>query len=188
MLVGVILALLQLRHVNRLRQLEIVMRLYAQFGSDAFQRHYWRVMRWKFRSFEAFERRATREDYISWWTVSAFFEGIGLLYHRRFVSLALLDDLMSGPIIDSWVKTRTVVEGYRQKSGHPQLGEWRQQLAETMQRRLAKMETSSGKRKAVDAAGAATAVAKPQGHGRGKTSRRMSLAGGPRRGGKRRCG
>jgi len=54
-IVGVTIALFQLRSQNRLRQMDTVMRLFSSFGQESFLHHYGRVMNWKYDTYESFK-------------------------------------------------------------------------------------------------------------------------------------
>ena len=105
---GVIIALLQLRNQNRLRQIDTVMRLYSSFGQESFLRHFERVTTWGYDTFEAYRENSTSDDQISLMVVGVFFENMGLLLKRKLAILELLDDLLSGPILLAWPKARPI--------------------------------------------------------------------------------
>jgi hypothetical protein len=135
--IGVIIALLQFRHQRHLRELEIVMRLYATFGEEQFLRHYRRVAGWRYETFAAYREKDDPEDYISLMVVSVFFENMGLLLKRRFARIELLDDLLSGPILEIWPKVEPVWVGLRQEHGQPSWAEWFEFFHDAMARRMA---------------------------------------------------
>jgi len=56
--------------------------------------------------------------------VSVFFENMGLLLKRRLAPIALLDELLSGPILEIWPKARPIWVGLRQEHRHPAWAEW----------------------------------------------------------------
>jgi hypothetical protein len=62
-------------------------------------------------------------------------ESLGILTYRREVSLELLDDFFSGPIVLSWEKFETLVREMREESGRETYFEWFQWLAERMAER-----------------------------------------------------
>src|SRR4030067_1499034 len=97
-LIVVLIALLQLRNQHRLRQLEIVMRLYASFGQEGFIRHYRRVAGWKYKTYAAFRKRNNPDDYVSLLVVGVFFENMGLLLKRKLAPIELPDDPAFGPL------------------------------------------------------------------------------------------
>jgi len=139
-IVGVIIALLQLRGQNRLRQFDTVMRLFLTFGQETFLHHFRRVTTWKYETYEAFQKQATEDDHVSLMVVSVFFENMGLLYKRRLAPLELLDDLLSGPIISCWQKVEPIWIGLRAEYGQPQWAEWFELLNDAMVERLAWLE------------------------------------------------
>ena len=64
-------------------------------------------------------------------------ESLGILTFRREVSLSLLEDFFSGPVILSWEKFGTIVKEMREESGRETYFEWFQWLAERMTEREA---------------------------------------------------
>jgi hypothetical protein len=140
-IVGVVIALIQLRNQNRLRQMDTVMHLFSSFGSETFLNHFERVMGWKFDTYESFKKKASDDDSVSLMVVSVFFENMGLLYKRKLASLELLDDLLSGPIISAWRKVKPIWVGRRVEFNQPQWAEWFEMLSEDMAKRLASLES-----------------------------------------------
>lgn len=134
--VGVAVALLQLRGQNKLRQIDLVMQLFASFGEESFIRHYQRVTSWPFESYAAFRESATEEDRISLMVVSVFFENMGLLYRRGLAPLDLLDDLLSAPIITTWAKVEPIWAGMRAEFNQPQWVEWFELLHNALRKRI----------------------------------------------------
>jgi hypothetical protein len=57
-------------------------------------------------------------------------ESLGILVHRREVSLDLVDDFFSGPIVMSWHKLEGFVQEMRRRDGRETYFEWFQWLAE----------------------------------------------------------
>ena len=137
--IGVIIALLQLRNQNRLRQIDTVMRLYASFGQEAFLRHFERVTSWSYDTNEAYRENSTPDDQISLMVVGVFFENMGLLLKRRLAPLELLDDLLSGPILLAWPKVRPIWVGLRAQYNQPSWAEWFEYFFDAMVKRTAKL-------------------------------------------------
>lgn len=140
-IIGVVIALIQLRNQSRLRQFDTVMRLFSSFGQESFLHHYGRVMNWEYDTYESFKKKATEDDNVSLMVVSVFFENMGLLYKRGLAPLELLDDLLSGPIISAWRKVKPLWVGRRVEYGQPQWAEWFELLSEDMVKRLARLES-----------------------------------------------
>jgi len=62
-------------------------------------------------------------------------ESIGVLVYRNQLSLDVVDDFFSGPILVSWDKLRPLMEGQRDLLNRETIGEWFQWLAERMRDR-----------------------------------------------------
>jgi hypothetical protein len=135
-IIGVIIALLQLRNQTRLRQFELAMRLHSRLGEEHFVRHYQRVMGWKYRSYAAFRNKKSPEDHVSLLIVGVFFENMGLLLKRGLAPIDLLDDMLSGPILEAWPKTRPIWIGLREEHDHPAWAEWFEYLYNAMSKRM----------------------------------------------------
>jgi len=119
------------------------MRLYAYFGQPEFVEHYHRVTTWKHKTYASFRKRGSRDDYRSLIVVSVFFENMGLLLKRGLAPIDLLDDLLSGPILEAWPKLRPIWIGLRQEHDHPAWAEWFEFFYEAMSRRMERLKTAS---------------------------------------------
>ena len=49
------------------------------------------------------------------WQVFMLFDGMGVLIHRKLIDVSLVDDLISGPIKNTWEKMKPMIEGYRKQ-------------------------------------------------------------------------
>jgi hypothetical protein len=67
--------------------------------------------------------------------VAAFFEGIGILLHKKLIDIEMADDLFSYSIKTIWEKIREVVKAVRKYHNAPQIWEWFEYLYNEMQRR-----------------------------------------------------
>jgi hypothetical protein len=78
--IAAIYYILQIRHQTKLRQTDLVMRLYSSYGGEGFQKSLD-----KFRRREAIGFHDYEEKYglAEWVTIGTFFEGIGILLHRN---------------------------------------------------------------------------------------------------------
>jgi hypothetical protein len=140
LITGVVIALLQLRTVHRIRQEELAMRLYATFGEENFVRHFQRVARWDFRTYAEYRERSSADDSTSLMVVSVFFESMGLLLKRELAPIELLDDLLSGPVLQAWPKVRPIWIGLREENNQPSWAEWFEYLHDEMARRMAMLK------------------------------------------------
>ena len=137
---GVVIAILQLRHQRRMRQEEIAMRLYATFGEESFVRHFQRVTRMDYATYADYRARSSAEDTTSIMVVSVFFESMGLLLKRGLAPIELLDDLLSGPVLQAWPKVSPIWAGLREENNQPSWAEWFEFLHDEMARRMVRLK------------------------------------------------
>jgi hypothetical protein len=136
-LVAAIYYVFQLRHQAKIRQTDLVMRLYATFGSTEFQKAYLKMMGVESEDYADYVKKygADIEVRTALNSVGMFFEGIGVLAKRKLISMDLVDDLFSTNILQAWEKIKPVAEGVRKKFGRPQPWEWFEYLYNEMQKR-----------------------------------------------------
>ena len=140
LILGVVIALFQLRGLRAQRQVEQVLRAYMPFLEENLTRAYWRVHNWDYAAFEDFQKRATLDDWTDLDQVTTFFEMMGVLYKRGMAKLDLLDDLFAGSLLLSWKRLAPLVRGYRESANVPDYGLRFEALARALDARL----TASG--------------------------------------------
>lgn len=130
---------MQLRDFVRTRQTDLVMRLYSSYGSKEFQEAWVETLRLEFKDYDDYLKKygatSPKPVYTSVNMVAAFFEGIGILLHRKLVNINLVDDLFSSDIIITWHKMKPIVEGWRKHFNRPQISEWFEYLYSEMKKR-----------------------------------------------------
>jgi hypothetical protein len=117
-LIGVVYYILDMEHQTQLRQTDLIMRLYSTRTSKEFQESWKRAMSTEPKDYRNYEKWHEWSDFI---VVAGFFEGIGILLHRKLVDIALVGDLFSCSIKTIWEKTKEVVEGVRKYHNAPQI-------------------------------------------------------------------
>jgi len=135
-IVGVVLTVLQLRDLVKTRQTDLVMRLYRAFGSKEFLEARRTVMNLKFEDYNDYVKKYGRFGQVEVVSeVCMFFEGIGVLLHRKLIDLSLIDDLFSPISIRIiWEKMKPVVAGWRNQFNEPETLEWFENLYNEMQK------------------------------------------------------
>ena len=131
---------LQLRHQTRMRQTDLIMRLYSTRDSKEFQESWKKVMAKEFEEYKDYKKWYDWSDFI---VVGLFFEGIGILLHRKLIDIGLVDDLFCYIIKTTWEKIRLVAEAVRKHNNAPQIYEWFEYLYNEMEKReqqLAKIQ------------------------------------------------
>jgi len=132
LLIAALYYVLQIRHQTKMRQTDLVMRLYTTFGSKEYLEAYTNVRTMEFKDYNDFEEKYGWTD-VS--LIGVFFEGVGVLLHRELIDIELVDDLFTGPSKIIWNKIRQLVEVTREKASYPQLYEWFEYLYNELQKR-----------------------------------------------------
>lgn len=132
-----IFAASQLRHFVKNRNTELVMRLYSDFGKKEFQESLHQLM--------TTEIKKNNEDYAKKLNqleittnalgVIVFFEGIGVLVHRKLADINLIYDLIGGSITVTYQKLQPLIEGYRKQTNQPEFCEWFEHLYNQIQQK-----------------------------------------------------
>jgi hypothetical protein len=143
-LVGVVYYILDIRNQAKIRRIDMVMKLYATFGSTEYQKAYQTMMKLEFEDYSDYRKRCAENAEVNaaLMTVNVFFEGIGVLVKRKLVGMDLVDDLLSSDILGTWEKMKPLVEGIRKSFARPQSWEWFEYLYNEMQKREQKLQQS----------------------------------------------
>ena len=139
-LVGVVYYILDIGHQNKVRQTDLIMRLYSVRDSKDFQESWKKVMSMDSEDYRNYEKWYEWSDFI---IVAAFFEGIGILLHKKLIDIEMADDLFSYSIKTIWEKIREVVEAVRKHHNAPQIWEWFEYLYNEMEKREQKPQQST---------------------------------------------
>ena len=136
-LVGVVIAVLELRNLVNQRQADMVMRLYATFGSAEFQKAYQKVASLEFEDFADYIKKyaADIEVTTGMYSTTVLFEGIGVLAKRKLINMDLVDDLFSSPISRTWERVAPIMKGYRELWKSPSICEQFEYLYNEMKKR-----------------------------------------------------
>jgi hypothetical protein len=128
---GVIFAAVQIHYYRRQRQREAMLELVKSFQSPAFTNALRRVLSLP----DGADAKKIHEvlgpegeDAV--YMVSLTWESLGLLVFRREVTLDLVGDFFSGPIIASWRKLSRYIADLRREGQRETYFEWVQWLAE----------------------------------------------------------
>ncbi len=135
-LIGVLYYMLDLRQQSKVRQTDMVLRLYMAFGGKEVRQTWETITKREDMDFEIYQKKYGLADMneIGW-----FFEGIGMLLHRKLIDISVVDDLFSSPILISWEKLKPIAEGERKQFNRPQIWEWWEYLYNEMKKREHKL-------------------------------------------------
>jgi len=132
-MVGVVYYILDMRNQARTRQTDLVMRLYSTYGSKDFQEAWATVRELEFKDYDDFIKKYGWSAAMS--EVGLFFEGVGVLLHKKLVDISMIDDLFTGPVKMTWEKMKPMIEGHRRQREYPQFYEWLEYLYNEMKKR-----------------------------------------------------
>jgi len=140
--VAAIYYILQIRQQAKTRQTDLVFRLYTTFGNKEIRQTWEKITTRENMDFSTYQEKFGLSDVneIGW-----FFEGVGVLLHKRLIDIAVVDDLFSSPIRISWEKLKPIAEGERKQFNRPQIWEWWEYLYNEMKRREQKLEQKGAK-------------------------------------------
>ena len=133
---GLVFAGAQIRYYRQRRHREAMLELVRSFQSPAFTSALRRVLSLPDGANAEKIREVLGpdgEDAV--YLVSLTWESIGLLLFRRELTLDLIDDFFSGPILLSWQKLKTYSEEWRETLKRDTGSEWFHWLAERMMER-----------------------------------------------------
>ena len=133
---GVIFAAAQIRQYRQRRERDAMLELVRSFQSPAFTAALRRVLSLPDGANSAKIREVLGpdgEDAV--YLVSLTWESLGVLVYRREVTLDLVDDFFSGPLVISWQKLKAYSEEWRRTLNRETGNEWFHWLAERMLKR-----------------------------------------------------
>jgi len=102
----------QIRHQNRMRQTDLVMRLYSTFGSKEFNDAWTRIESIEFKNYDEYVKKCGLVDYAQ---CATFFEGIGVLLQKKLIDVNLVDALFSVPLKFMYERMKPIIEGNREQ-------------------------------------------------------------------------
>jgi len=104
----------QIRHQTKLRQTDLIMRLYGTFTSNEYQDAWTKVRLDNTHDFD-------KETWI--WKefnqVTTFWEGVGILFKRKVLDIKMIEDLFGGNIVRTWENVKPGVIKMRQQLNDP---------------------------------------------------------------------
>jgi hypothetical protein len=115
---GVIYHALVIRHQTKIRQTDLIMRLYSTFDSREFQEAWTRMLTTQIKDFDDYSKK------YNWTDASClflFFEEVGILFMMKLIDVKLVNRLLGDPILMTWEKGKPLVEGFRDNFHNPEI-------------------------------------------------------------------
>ena len=138
--IGAVYYILQIRNQTKVRQTDLVMRLYSTFGSKEFQGSWKRIESSEFRNYDEYVKKYGTEDYVQ---CAVFYEGIGVLLQKRLIDINLVDALFSAPLKFMYEKMKPLIEDNRKQFRDPRVFEYFEYLYNEMKKREQKLQQSA---------------------------------------------
>jgi hypothetical protein len=130
----------QIRHQTRLRQTDLVMRLYSTFGSKEFQDAWTRIESNEFKNYDEYVKKCGLGDYAQ---CATFFEGIGVLLQKKLIDINLVDALFSVPLKHMYERMKPIIEGNREQFHDQRVFENFEYVYNEMQKREQKLQPTA---------------------------------------------
>ncbi len=127
----------QIRHQNKLRQTDIIMRLHSFYNSEMFQKAVTITFATDYRDYDDFVKKygspSQNDVIISSRMVGGFFEGLGVLVSEKLLDINLVQKLFT--VEGFWEKAEPIVKGMRKQLDMPALYEWFEYLYNEVKKR-----------------------------------------------------
>ena len=117
----------QIRHQNRMRSTDLLMRLHLAFSSKEKVEAALKYMNTEYKDYDDFVEKygfpfAEGQVQTVFLMMGMFFEGIGILLKKKLVQLDLVTDLFAVEML--WLKWKPLAEGLRKQTNNPHFAEW----------------------------------------------------------------
>jgi hypothetical protein len=108
------------------RQTQLFMQMYNDFHNPEFLKRTVKfILLDKYLSKDFMKYDEEQADlYSDFYAFCNYLEGIGLLVKKRLIDPSLVDDLISGTVIQFWEKYGSNIKGWRVQYNYPNLNEW----------------------------------------------------------------
>jgi hypothetical protein len=137
---GVIFAATQIRHYRQRRRRDAMVELVRSFQNPSFTSAFRRILSLPDdATTEQIREKLGPDGEEIVYLVTLTWESLGVMLFRGEVTIDLVDDFFSGPILISWRKLNVFVEEDRRALDRNTVSEWFQWLAERMIERESKM-------------------------------------------------
>jgi len=121
----------QVRHQSKVRQTELVTKLYSIYASEGFQKD-WHV----FMEEETNDYNTYRKKYaIEIPPTALFFTEIGVLLSKKLIDIDLVDSLFGGVLMRYWQRVKPLLESGRRELNEPRWGWGLEYLCNEMKKR-----------------------------------------------------
>jgi hypothetical protein len=153
---GVIYYAFQIRHQAKMRQTDLVIRLYSAFVSTEFLDASMKFLALEFKDYKDYVSKygpilcegkygptlSYKPELRDLLIVDNFFNQVGILLHRGFIDADLVRDVFTYRVEMLWKKAEPIIQGLRKESNQPEAGKWFEYLYNEMKKREQKLQQS----------------------------------------------
>jgi len=148
--IGILVAfsyyVLVIRNGNKTRQAQLFMQIYGVFRTEEFMDRITEIASWKWEDYDDFMKRYGPTTNPHAWhalgSTAGYFEGIGILVHKKLIDISLVENLMSSHIILFWNKIKPLSMELRERLNRPQIDVWKEYLYKEIMKREEKQKKS----------------------------------------------
>ena len=135
-----------LRNANQTRQTQLFMQAYQKAQDQGFlqtlSEAIWLQETMEFDAWwQKYGPGNNMEFFRRWFSMLVFMEGIGIQIGRGLLDVAVVDDMMSGPILICWDRYEPIIKGIRERYGYPQFQEHQEYLVEEIRKIVNRQHT-----------------------------------------------
>lgn len=110
------------------RQAQLFQQIHGKFHETEFWEQYIDVANREWKDIEDYHERFGGPENVrsgaNWAAVGAYYEGIGVMVHRKLVDISMVYDLTHSPIFNYWEKYEAIIRNMRECSGNPEIWKW----------------------------------------------------------------
>ena len=142
--VGVIFAILQMRHATKMRYTGLVIQLNPSLRTsinDLIEAS--KILTLEFKNYEEYKKKygePTSDKSLV--TLAGFYDGLGFLLYKRLIDIDMIE-IRGSAITSTWEKLNPIIIGIRKDINLPELFEWFEYLYNEMKKRKNKVSLSS---------------------------------------------
>jgi len=108
--VGVIFTLMEIRHFNKTRKTEIIMKIYEKFGSKEMVEATMKVGSAQFENLDDYRKKYGFNEVTQ---LAVLFEGLGVLLDENLIDIKMVDSLFGPTLNQLWQKMEPVIQAMR---------------------------------------------------------------------------
>jgi len=115
-IIGVVFAILELRHLNRVRRTDIIMRIYERFGNKELVEAINKVGAAEFTNLKEYNAKYGFTDISQ---VAVLFDGVGVLLEQGLIDIKMVDRLFGPTLFLLWRRMKPVIYAMREGMKEP---------------------------------------------------------------------